>query len=252
MDRLAFTAAAAVNEKKIARQLMTNELANVATVGFKRSFDVAMKSIKIDGQGFDTRFQPQAVPEERVLLTPGTLMATGRKSDIAMNNATVLGVQAPNGETAFTRRGDLRLNATGVLETGSGHPVQGLAGGPITVPPGFEFFVSTDGGVFARDPAAAANEPPVLIDQLLLRDASATPLIRRLDGLFQPAEGAGDFATGPNPVSVTPEALEGSNVNPVEVMTRLIDHSRSFEFQMKAIKEARSIDENGASMMRAS
>ncbi|MFZ9099612.1 MAG: flagellar basal body rod C-terminal domain-containing protein, partial [Burkholderiaceae bacterium] len=89
------------------------------------------------------------------------------------------------------------------------------------------------------------------IDQLLLRDASQATLIRRLDGLFQPAEGAGDFATGPNPVSVTPEALEGSNVNPVEVMTRLIDHSRSFEFQMKAIKEARSIDENGASMMRA-
>src|SRR5210317_1518282 len=104
MDRLAFTAAAAVNEKKIARQLMTNELANVATVGFKRSFDVALKSIKIEGQGFDTRFQPQAIPEERVLLTPGSLMVTGRKSDIAMNNATVLGVQAPNGDTAFTRR----------------------------------------------------------------------------------------------------------------------------------------------------
>jgi flagellar basal-body rod protein FlgF len=252
MDRLAFTAAAAVNEKKIARQLITNELANVATVGFKRSFDVAMKSIKIDGQGFDTRFQPQAVPEERVLLTPGTLMATGRKSDIAMNNATVLGVQAPNGETAFTRRGDLRLSATGVLETGSGHPVQGLGGGPITVPPGFEFSISTDGSVFARDPAAGANEPAVLLDQLLLRDASETPLIRRPDGLFERPVGPGDFATGPSPVSVTPEALEGSNVNPVEVMTRLIDHSRSFEFQMKAIKEARSIDENGASMMRAS
>jgi flagellar basal-body rod protein FlgF len=35
-------------------------------------------------------------------------------------------------------------------------------------------------------------------------------------------------------------------------MTRLIDHSRSFEANMKVIKEAKSLDESGASMMRAS
>jgi len=51
---------------------------------------------------------------------------------------------------------------------------------------------------------------------------------------------------------VMPEAVEGSNVSAVEVMTRLIDHSRSFEAAMNVIKEAKSIDENGSSMMRAS
>ena len=68
MDRLAFTVAQGITEKAVARQLMTNELANVSTVGFKRSYDTALKAIKVEGGGFDTRFQPHAMPTERVML----------------------------------------------------------------------------------------------------------------------------------------------------------------------------------------
>jgi flagellar basal-body rod protein FlgF len=78
MDRLAFTAAQGIAEKAVARQLMTNELANVSTVGFKRSYDVALQAIKVEGSGFDSRFEPRAIPSERVLLDAGQLMATGR------------------------------------------------------------------------------------------------------------------------------------------------------------------------------
>jgi flagellar basal-body rod protein FlgF len=120
------------------------------------------------------------------------------------------------------------------------------------VPPGFQIFITKDGGVYATDPAQGVGVPPVLVGQLLLRDASNIQLNRREDGLFEPVEGAGDFASGDQPISVMPEAVEGSNVSAVEVMTRLIDHSRSFEAAMNVIKEAKSIDENGSSMMRAS
>jgi flagellar basal-body rod protein FlgF len=251
MDRLAFTAAQGITEKAVARQLMNNELANVSTVGFKRSYDTALKAIKVEGGGFDTRFQPHAMPTERVMLDAGQVIATGRKSDIAMMGMTVMGVEAPNGDLAFTRRGDLRPDAQGTLVNGQGHIVQG-EGGPIVVPPGFQIFITKDGGVYATDPAQGAGVPPVLVGQLLLRDASNTQLNRREDGLFEPVEGAGDFASGDQPISVMPEAVEGSNVSAVEVMTRLIDHSRSFEAAMNVIKEAKSIDENGSSMMRAS
>lgn len=251
MDRLAFTAAQGITEKAVARQLMTNELANVSTVGFKRSYDTALKAIKVEGGGFDTRFQPHAMPTERVMLDAGQVIATGRKSDIAMMGMTVLGVEAPNGDLAFTRRGDLRPDAQGTLVNGEGHIVQG-EGGPIVVPPGFQIFITKDGGVYATDPAQGVGVPPVLVGQLLLRDASNIQLNRREDGLFEPVEGAGDFANGDQPISVMPEAVEGSNVSAVEVMTRLIDHSRSFEAAMNVIKEAKSIDENGSSMMRAS
>ena len=90
--------------------------------------------------------------------------------------------------------------------------------------------------------------------QLLLRDASHTPLARRTDCLFTPAgtQPGIDFQSGQQAASLTPKALEGSNVNAVYAMTRMIDHSRSFESQIRAIKEAKSLDESGATLMKNS
>ena len=251
MDRLAFNAAATINEQRLARQVLSHEMANINTTGFKRSYEVSLKAFKADGQGFDSRHQPQAVNKDLIQLRPGPLIATGRELDVLMNDQTVLGVNAPNGELAFTRRGDLRLNASGVLETGVGHVVRG-EDGPVTVPPGFKVSISGDGGVYAVDPAQPGVQQPVLITRLLLRDASQTPLSRREDGLFkvdgQPA--GTDFATGPLLTSVTTKALEGSNVNPMEAMVKMIEQSRSFEHQVRLIKESKSNDESGASMLK--
>jgi flagellar basal-body rod protein FlgF len=91
------------------------------------------------------------------------------------------------------------------------------------------------------------------LGQLMLRDASEMPLTRRTDGLFQPLtdEFQGkDFPTGPNPVSLVSGTLEGSNVNPVEAMIKMMDMSRTFESKIKTISEIKSVDESGASMMR--
>jgi len=99
------------------------------------------------------------------------------------------------------------------------------------------------------DPEAAA----IAIGQLMLRDASETQLVRRQDGLFEPRAAAfkgQDFPTGPKPVSVSPGMLEGSNVNPVATMVKMLDFSRQFEMQLKLVKETQSIDEAGSTMMR--
>ena len=104
MDRLAFNAAASVNEQRLARQVLAHEIANVNTTGFKRSYEVVLQAYKADGQGFDSRHQPQIVSKDQIQLKPGPLIATGRDLDILLNDSTVLGVNAPNGETAFTRR----------------------------------------------------------------------------------------------------------------------------------------------------
>ncbi|MFD0668484.1 flagellar basal body rod protein FlgF [Ramlibacter sp. MAHUQ-53] len=250
MDRLVFTSHAAISEKAIERQAIVNEMANVSTVGFKRSFDVAMRSIKVEGSGFDTRFQTQAVARDVIDLTPGALMVTGRHLDIAMNGSTVMGVESADGQLAFTRRGDLRVNAQGTLETGTGQPVRG-DGGPIVVPPGFNVSINVDGTVYAADP----NQPtaqPALIGQILLRDASERPMARRTDGLLAPMglPPGSDFASGPQQPTVTTNALEGSNVNAIYAMTRMIDHSRSFEAQVRAIKEAKSLDESGSTLLK--
>jgi len=251
MDRLVFTSNATIKEQATARQVLVNELANVSTVGFKSSYDVALQSVKVEGPGFDSRFQAQAVARDLIRLEPGPIMATGRPMDIALADKAVLAVQASNGDLAFTRRGDLKVNAQGQMENGSGHLVLG-AGGPIAVPPGMMVSINDDGTVYARDPAQTGPAASVFIDQLRLRDAKDVKLGRRLDGLFkvdgQP-DGT-DITAGNTPPKLIPQALEGSNVSAIEAMTRLIDQSRSFETQIRIIKETKGLDESGSTMMK--
>ncbi len=251
MDRLIFTSNGTINAQSMVRTALVNEMANVSTVGFKRSFEAALRTVKVEGEGFDTRYQMQPVLKDVIQMTPGPVMTTDRPLDIAISGRAVLAVQAANGQTAYTRRGDLRVNLQGQLETGAGHLVLGQ-GGPVNVPPGFSIRINSDGTIYATDPAQVGVQVPAQIDRLRLKDASNIELTRREDGLFkvlgQP-DGA-DFADGPNLPVVTAGALEGSNVNAVEAMTRLIDHSRSFEMQIKMIKQTKDIDESGAAMMR--
>jgi flagellar basal-body rod protein FlgF len=239
---------------RTARQMTTNELANVATPGFKRSFESAMLTMKVQGAGFESRLQPQAFASDNINMKPGVIVKTGRDLDVAMDEQTVMGVTATNGELAFTRRGDLKLNGSGVLEMGTGALVRGQAGGPITIPPGFFVKISKDGSIFATNPAQAGVAAPVLIDRILLRDASQVGLERREDGLYKVVgkpKGEDIPVTG-KLVSLTPETLEGSNVNAMEVMVKLMDQSRSFEMQVNVIKQNKDVDESGGTMMRAS
>lgn len=254
MDRLAFNAAAAITEQRLTRQSIVNDLANVATVGFKRSFDSASRAIKVSGGGMETRYQPQSISKDVIDLKPGSLMATGRSLDVAMNGTAVLGVSASNGELAFTRRGDLRVSAAGVLETGAGLAVRGEDGGVITIPPGYDAVINPDGTLFARAPGQESNAAGVQIGRLMLRDAAQTPLSRRVDGLYQVQDKPGQDipVTGTALPSVTPKALEGSNVNAMTVMVQLMEQGRSFEQQIRIIKENKSGDEAGASMLKLS
>ena len=252
MDRLVFTSNATIKEQATARQVLVNDLANVSTVGFKSSYDVALQSIKVEGAGFDTRYQAQSIARDLIRMDPGPVMATGRPLDVAMTGSTVLSVQAPNGDLTFTRRGDLKVNIQGQLENGSGHLVLG-EGGPITIPPGLLVNVTPDGSIFARDPAQVGPAADVLIDRLRLRDTTGVSMARREDGLFKVSEkiDGTDLALTAQLPQVIPKALEGSNVSAIEAMTRLIDHSRSFETQIRVIKEMKGLDESGASMMKA-
>jgi len=252
MDRLIFTSLKSVNEQRVSREMLTNELANISTVGFKRSYEGALRAIKVEGPGFDSRFMPSIEQQDIINLQPGVRILTGRKLDVAMDGDTVFGVTAANGQLAFTRRGDLKVGPNGTLENGEGHAVRGQ-GGPIVVPPGVDIDILPDGSIYAIDPSSP-TQPAQRVGQLLLRDASKTSLARREGGLYKPhpefATADGDFASGPKAASLTSGVLEGSNVSPIEAMVRMLDQSRSFETQIRIIKETRDLDQSGSTMLR--
>lgn len=251
MDRLIYTANSTLTEQAVARQVIVNELANISTVGFKRSFEVAMSAVKANGDGFDTRFQPVAFSRDLIRMNAGAIMTTGNPGDVALMGGAVLTVLAPNGDMAFTRRGDLNVDPKGQLVNGAGHVVLGDAG-PITVPANQRFYITPDGSVYAQNSNPTVNEGTTLIGKLRLRDSENVELERRPDGLFavtkQPP--GTDIPPPTAPLSVIPKALEGSNVNPVEALTKLLDHARSFESQVRVMKDMKSLDETGSSMMK--
>ena len=255
MDRFVYTLLNGNIEGSVPRLQMTNEMANLSTTGFKRSFVNATNAMKIVGPGFDSRFAPVNAPMDRVSLQEGPRMVTGNPLDIAMNGNTLLGVTAPNGDLAFTRRGDMRVNSAGQLEIGTGQTVRGQ-NGILSVPPGYALEIAGDGSVYANPLDKTTPGAQILVGQLLLRDASGTTVERREDGLFKPGgdktPGGGDFKPGNTAPSISNGTLEGSNVSAIEVMVRLLDSSRSFEAQMRFIKEGSSLDDAGSSMMKGS
>ena len=146
----------------------------------------------------------------------------------------------------------MRINAAGALETGNGNVVRTQSGGALTVPLGVKVIINSDGSVYGIDPAQVGTVAPVLIANILLRDASTTPLQRREDGLFAVAGApkGQDITPGPITPGLTSGALEGSNVNAMGVMVKMMDQARSFEMQVNMIKESKTCDESGATMMK--
>lgn len=254
MDRLAYTALSATISSASQRVKLTNNLANLNTVGFKMVGDLQNSSQKVEGPGFPTRYQPVVAGNEDaglVELKPGAFINTGNDLDIVMLGQTVMGVQSGKDQTlGFTRRGDLHVTPSGLLETGDGNAVMGQSG-IVTVPLGQIITFGADGSIFARDPSAPESLQ-VKVGELMLRDASQARLQRRTDGLFEPAGSqvrGVDFATGPKDPGIQTGTLEASNVNPVEALVKMMDFSRSFEMQIKIIAEINSLDEAGGELI---
>lgn len=252
MDRLVFSSLAAISDPS-ARTQLNNEIANMSTTGFKKSFMNASTAMKVSGPGFDTRYQPTNSNQDRIALAAGPVLHTGNKLDVAMNGSTVMGITGANDELAYTRRGDLRVNSMGLLETGAGQAVRGQ-NGAISVPPGFLMNITEDGSIFASNPANPATMPATLVGRIMLRDASETKLQRRLDGLFEPVGAKGsegrEITNGKQPPSLVPQSLEGSNVSPYESMVRLMEMNRSYEQSIKMIEEAKAADVSGTQMLK--
>ena len=252
MDRLIFTAMASLKQLNSMKMKNANALANASTTGFKQTYQFATQSSKVVGAGYGTRYVPMNRSNDELVIKQGPLISTGRKLDIYMKGSALLGVQASNGQIAFTRRGDLTVDQAGFISTANGRVVLDDGGAPITAPVGVELSITADGTVTATDPAQP-DAPPAQVGVLMLRDADGTRMVRRDDGLYEPmaAKGkGGDFAGGPTPPEVQPGALEGSSVNVAESMVQFMDMSRSFEIKIKVISEMKELDDSGTSMMR--
>ncbi|MCB2075576.1 MAG: flagellar basal body rod protein FlgF [Novosphingobium sp.] len=244
MDRLIYTAASGMSASMIQQRMIASNMANAQTIGFRAEV-LERTPVTLDGSSLDVRALNRA--EIRgALMDEGSFTQTGRELDIAMQGNILLAVQAPDGGEGYTRRGDLSITTTGVLQNGDGLPVLG-ENGPVTVPLGSRASIAPDGAVMVADPQSP-DQPPVQVARLKLANYEGTRIEKDLTGLFRVP--GGGILPADEDARVMTGALEQSNVNPSEVLVQMVEAQRLFDIRSKLISTARELDEGSASLMR--
>ena len=100
-----------------------------------------------------------------------------------MAGDAMLTVQSPDGGEGYTRRGDLSVSATGLVQNGEGLAVIG-ENGPITVPLGSRVIIAPDGAVMISSPQNP-DQPPVKIERLKLANWRGSQIEKDLTGIFR-------------------------------------------------------------------
>jgi len=245
MDRMIYTAAAGAARTLQTQAVMSNNLANVNTAGFREQL-AANRAVPIVGQHMmDTRVST-------VASTPGSHMRqgimeeTGHTLDVAIRGPGWFAVQTTQGE-AYTRAGEFAVNTENQLVMRhNGLPVLSADGAPMELPERGTLTITSDGTVSAL--GAGENPRDIqMVGQLRLVNPDASELARGDDGLFRMAQG--DAAPADPTVTVVSGFVEKSNVSASEAMVGMIANARHFEMQMKVIRDAATNEERANSIL---
>src|SRR5690606_5952453 len=233
MDRIIYTAAGGAARVLEQQSVISNNLANVSTTGFREQMSHYRSVPVVSAQGLPTRVGT-------VTATPGSsfqqgvMAETGHALDLAITGDGWFSVMTPQGE-AYTRAGDLAVNQDNLLVTQQGYPVLSADNAPVEVPERGIITFSVDGQISALGAGDNPNDLQML-GQLKSVNPAAEGLQRGDDGLFRQADG--QVAQQDPQVRLVSGFLEKSNVNPAEAMVGMIANARRFELQMKIIQDA--------------
>ncbi len=230
--------------------VISNNLANVGTSGFKRSRavfeDLMYQTTRAAGAQSSQQTQVAAgmqvgtgvrpVATER-LFTQGNLQQTSNPKDVAVQGQGFFQVLMPDGSTAYTRDGSLQLNAEGQLVTSTGYPIQPAVTVPVNAT---DMSIGSDGTVSIR--AQGSSQHTQVGTLQLATFANPTGLESRGENLYveTPASGQPNAVTpGTNGSGVLMQGyVETSNVNVVEELVNMIQTQRAYEINSKAINAA--------------
>ncbi|MFC5524785.1 flagellar basal-body rod protein FlgF [Rhodanobacter ginsengisoli] len=232
MDRSLYLAMTGATQMMRAQEVVSNNLANASTVGFKSELS-AFRSLPVLGEGLPTRVNAVAVGVGQDQ-GQGATTSTGRPLDVALNGSGWIAVQSPDGSEGYTRAGELQLTSAGQLTDAKGNPVLGSSG-PISLADSEHIRIGEDGTISAV-PAGDGPNTVAALDQIRLVNPDPAGMIQGSDGLMHLADG-GQAEVDPG-VRVTSGALESSNVNASAELVKMIALSRQYDMQIKSIKSA--------------
>jgi len=251
MIRALWTAATGMAAQQLHIDVISNNLANVNTAGFKRSRvdfqDLLYQTIRPAGT---TEATGSRVPTgiqvglgtrpagTQKLFTPGEIKATENPLDLAIEGDGFFQILMPNGETAYTRDGTFKLDSTGRIVNSDGYALQP----EITIPAeATAISIGADGTVEVYMPGQ--SEPQAVGNVQIAKFANPAGLTNIGRNLLTTAG-----ASAGEPVIDTPglnglgtlaqRCVEMSNVQVVDEMVNMITAQRAYEVNSKAIQTA--------------
>jgi len=175
--------------------------------------------------------------ERRRCSRPASLQTTGQQLDIAIAGQGFLQIERSSGETAYTRAGQLQVNADGRLVNAQGLPLVP----DITIPAEATSISIGENGIVSV--TLAGSQEPTQIGQItLVNFVNPAGLLALGDNLYQETEASGvpnEGIPGEDAFGKIKQGmLEGSNVQVVEEMVEMIAAQRTYEMNTKVLSAA--------------
>jgi flagellar basal-body rod protein FlgG len=248
MIRSLWTGTTGMHSQQLNIDVISNNLANVSTTGFKKSRadfqDLLYQTMKVPGSqsSADTEsptgiliglgVKPAAVSK---VFSQGDLIQTLNELDIAIEGEGFLQVDMPNGNTGYTRAGALKRDSNGRLTTSDGYPILPA----ITIPDGArQITISESGIVSAIIGADTASTEVGTLELATFTNNGGLSAIGK--NLFNATSASGNAQTGTPGENgygtLLQTYLEGSNVNIVEELASMITTQRAYEINSKSIQ----------------
>ncbi len=250
MIRSLWTASAGMQAMQLNVDVIANNLANVNTVGFKKSRadfqDLLYQNLRIAGApssaGTEVPTPNQVglgvkVASVQKIFTQGDYKQTGNELDLAIEGSGFFQVTMPDGETAYTRAGAFKLDGDGRVVTPDGYTLSP----EITVPAdAIQLTVGPDGTISVLN---AGETTPSEIGNIDLARFANNPGLKSIGkNLYVETEASGSPTTGTpgeDGFGTTAQGfVEMSNVSVVEDMVYMIVAQRAYEMTAKAIQTA--------------
>jgi len=228
MDSGLYTAYSGLRATAEMLDVLSNNLANVNTTGFKSDeafLGIYNHAISAEGASpLDGAINDSSAIRGTVSnFLPGLIKTTGRDLDVALEGKGFLVLQGSSG-LMYTRNGNLHVNAQGALVNSEGVPVLG-ENGPIQLPPG-HVTISAAGEIDVDGSA---------VDRLKVVDFQLKSGLEKVGNSSFRSPGTEGTPLEPGEINIRQGGLEQSNVNPVKEMMLMITVMRQFESLQKTI-----------------
>ena len=160
MIRGIYTAAAGLATAQLRLGVVSNNIANMQTAGYKqdrlpddvtKSIDLQRYATSPNGQGVGSITLGPGVGLSQLDLSAGPMQETSNPLDLAIGGSGFFATQAPDGTVRYTRDGGFHQDVDGSLRARDGSSVLDSNGQPITLPPNSAIAVAADGTITAED-----------------------------------------------------------------------------------------------------